>query len=382
LWRRLACLLLAGACLLALDDRGRPAPLPAAQTAWHAGVPATSAGELVEHGRGAIPMPADTPAAHASTLLALPEGEASALLAFWFAGQQESAPDVRIAASAFDRQSQRWTAARFVVDRHVVGAALGFGVRRLGNPVAWLDAQGRVHLFVVATGMGGWAASRILHLRQANAGHELAQLRFEPVRVLPLSWLWNTSHLVRSAPMPLRDGGMVLPVYFELGVKYPVALRFDAHGEFRGLARMSRRQHLLQPTLLALSDTRWLGLLRDQSPQARIGVVQTLDGGQSWQDLPSLALRNDDASVACLALRPGVIFLAHNTLAHSRAVLALSRSTDGLDWTQALVLEGGKPPDEFSYPAMAWADNELWVSYTDQRKRIAWQRFSWVQVPK
>jgi predicted neuraminidase len=31
---------------------------------------------------------------------------------------------------------------------------------------------------------------------------------------------------------------------------------------------------------------------------------------------------------------------------------------------------------EYSYPAMAWADGALWISYTDQRQRIAWQRWA------
>ena len=133
-------------------------------------------------------MPANTPAAHASSLLAMPPTHPAALLAFWFAGARESAADVQIAASQFDRATQRWSAARFVVNRHTVGAQLGFAVRRLGNPVAWLDPQGRVHLFVVATGLGGWAAARVVHLRQSRLGQDFSALSFDVVRVLPLSW--------------------------------------------------------------------------------------------------------------------------------------------------------------------------------------------------
>jgi hypothetical protein len=40
------------------------------------------------------------------------------------------------------------------------------------------------------------------------------------------------------------------------------------------------------------------------------------------------------------------------------------------------VLEQGTDADEYSYPSMAWADGHLWVSYTDHRTRIAWQRFA------
>lgn len=75
----------------------------------------------------------------------------------------------------------------------------------------------------------------------------MAPLEFEALRVLPLSWMWNTSHLVRTAPLPLADGGMVLTVHFELGMKYSVALRFDASGELRGMVRMSNRKSFCSP---------------------------------------------------------------------------------------------------------------------------------------
>jgi len=329
---------------------------------------------LIPRAGGQIPMPANTPAAHASTLLPLPADNAASLLAFWFAGSRESGPDVQIAASAFDRSRQQWSAARFVVNRHEAGVQLGFGLRRLGNPVAWRDADGRIHLFVVATGLGGWAAGRILHLRQVDGGPDFEQLAFAPVRVLPLSWAWNTSHLVRAMPLPLADGGMVLPAYFELGKKYPVALRFDAHGEFRGMVRMSQRGYLLQPTLLMRNETDWLALLRDNSAEKKLRAVQTLDGGQHWQDLPDPGLHNPDAAIAALTLEPGLMLLAHNPRPDSRAVLDLSVSSDGMQWRRLLTLAQGERPSEYSYPSLAWADGSLWVSYTDQRRTIAWQR--------
>jgi predicted neuraminidase len=298
------------------------------------------------------------------------------LTAFWFAGDRESAPNVQIAASQFDRATQQWLPARYVVNRHVMGTQLGFGLRRLGNPVAWLDATGRVHLFVVATGWGGWAAARILHLVQSSAGNALATLEFEPVRVLPLSWLWNTSFLVRNSPLPLADGGMLLPAHFEIGIKFPVALRFDNQGAFLGMVRLSQRKHLLQPTLLAQTPTQWVALMRDTRPDGHITALQTQDGGQHWADLPDLTLVNPDAAVAGLALAPGQLVLAHNSSPHSRELLDLSRSVDALQWSPLHALVHGGQGDEYSYPAMAWADGALWLSYTDHRRSIAWQRFA------
>ena len=371
---RVAMALLWCAAVMVWDVAHRSEVGERAQAVWPQDAPEVSV-TLGPQAQGQIPMPENTPAAHASSLLAMPRGAPEGVLAFWFAGTKESAPDIGIAASGFDRSTQQWRAARFVVNRDALGPLLGFGVRRLGNPVAWLDADQKVHLFVVATGLGGWAASRVVHLRQSSASSGVAALTFEPVRVLPLSWWWNTSFLVRTAPLPLKDGGMVLPIYFELGIKYPMALRFDAKGQPLGLVRMSQRTHVLQPSLLMQSPSHWLALMRDQRAEGRIAAAQTQDGGSHWQDMPDLSLLNPDASVAGLGLMPGRMVLAHNSSPHSRKLLDLSQSVDGNTWGTVQPLAQGTGAQEFSYPAMTWSDGSLWVSYTDQRKRIAWQRF-------
>jgi predicted neuraminidase len=326
--------------------------------------------------QGNIPMPADTPAAHASTLLAMPSDSPAEVMAFWFAGTRESAADVQIAFSWFNRATQAWMPARFVVNREALGAQLGHGVRRIGNPVAWLDASGRMHLFVVATGLGGWAAGRIVQLRQTTVGLSPQDVQFEAVRTLPLSWLFNTSHLVRAAPMALADGGMLLPVYFELGIKYPVALHFGPSGDYRGQTRMSSQDHWLQPSVVATGAGTWVAFLRDNNANGNIGRVQSTDAGQSWQDLPSLPMVNPDASVAAQALPSGALVLAHNPLPTGRQRLDLSMSADGAAWQTMHTLEQGDERSEFSYPALAAHGGNLWVTYTQQRQRIAWQRFS------
>ena len=365
--------------LLSLLELGQqPPPAPPARAAWP-DAPWTrglDASALTLQAAGRLPMPPGVPAAHAGSLLASPAGAPSVLQAYWFAGTRESAPDVNIVSSAYDRATRAWTPARVVADRATLSAALGFGVRRLGNPVAWRDARGRVHLFVVATGLGGWAAGRIVQLRQDGQDQP-----YTVVRVLPLSWFWNTSHLVRALPMPLEDGGMILPAYFELGVKYPVALRFDAAGELRGMVRMSRQRDLLQPTLLPTGPESWTALLRDNRAARRMRAVQTRDGGASWTDLPDPGPANPDASLVGLALRPDLLWLAHNPAAESRARLVLSSSTDGLHWTVQATLADGADGGEHSYPSLAWADDSLWVSYTDERRAIAWQRYTWQKAP-
>ena len=67
--------------------------------------------------------------------------------------------------------------------------------------------------------------------------------------------------------------------------------------------------------------------------------------------------------------------VAYNPSSNGRTSLLLGQSGNGLDWTTAAVIGQGSGDDEFSYPAMAWAQDRLWVSYTVDRERIAWQRF-------
>ena len=352
-----------------------PKSTATAQAVWPATAGLDGAGWKLD-ARGIIPMPPDTLAAHASNLISMPAGHPAALTAFWFAGDRESAPNVQIAASQWDRATERWTPARFVVNRHDMARAVGYGLRRLGNPVAWTDATGRMHVFVVATGWGGWAASRVLQLRQISASSALQDLQFEPVRVLPLSWLWNISYLVRNAPLTLTDGGMVLPVHFELGTKYSSALHFDAQGTFQGMVRISARHDRLQPTLVMQGPKNWWAFMRVQREYGKIAVSRTEDAGKHWDDQPDLELENPDAAVAGMGLAPDRMVLAYNPSSKGRTALNLGESGNGQNWSVVAPLETGVASDEFSYPAMAWSDGKLWVSYTADRKRIQWQRFA------
>lgn len=375
-------LVLLAAAAWALQRQAVPPPaaarMPQAQST-HGG--AVQAASLQRVAQGDVPNPTDARAGHAASLVEMGPQSPALLSLFWFSGERESGPKVQIAAAQWLRATQQWTAPHTVANRHQLSALLGYGVRRLGNPVAWRDGNNRLHLYVVATGWGGWAASRVLHLRQKGDAQDMEHLAFEPVRTLPLSWLWNTSFLVRNAPLPLTDGGMALPVHFELGAKVPAWVRLDAQGEFSGWTRISQRDHVLQPSLLPLGPQHWLALMRDESPTRRIAVAQTLDGGRTWADAPDLALPNPDSAVAALALAPGELLLAYNPVREGRERLDLARSANGVDWLPQAVVRQGAGEDEFSYPAMLWAEGSLWLAYTVDRARLAWQRYAPKEQP-
>lgn len=355
-------------------------------------------------------MPAGVGAAHASSLVVLPPAHPdharTSVIAFWFAGTRESAADVNIVASRLDRTTGQWSPAYTVVDRQMAGRALGVRLRRLGNPVAWADATGRLHLFVVGTGLGGWAASRVVHL-QEDSRH--AQGLWSPVRILPLTPLvpaLNTSVLVRTAPMPLSDGGALLPVYFELGMKYSAVLRLGPQGEMLGMQRITQRHEVLQPTLVPLSETHWMAYHRNQGPSRRMAVSQTTDGGVHWHDLPDAMYSNADSSVAALRTQQGTAVILHNPAEQGRRVLSWSEGrgeVNATTWTTRSVMEG-QGAEEYSYPSLvqlpaqpsgaatqsqrapqnpqmppqpdaAPHPGDLWISYTHRRQAIAVERW-------
>lgn len=323
---------------------------------------------LLELSRSLVPMPRNTPSAHASALATLPGDR---LLTFWWAGSRESGPDVKVYASQWNNGN--WGEPWEVASRESLGKALGYGVRRIGNPVAWTSRDGKIHLYVVATGLGGWAAARVVHLVSATEGAS-----FEVKRVLPMSPLFNTSVLVRTSAVGLADGGWWLPLYFEIGIKYPMLMAFGPDGEPTGLARIGARTTTLQPAIVPVSGTEVRAWMRDASDERRVQHAWSRDGGANWKDLPPLELNNDSTSVAALRLASGDFLMLHNHVragGSSRSTLRLSLSKDGRTWRTVTDIASGAAGDEFSYPTMQQVGKELHVTYTHQRQAIAHHRF-------
>ncbi|KQQ33331.1 hypothetical protein ASF61_09575 [Duganella sp. Leaf126] len=331
----------------------------------HAGAPVASVTEL---SHALIPMPAGVPSAHASSLASLPGG---GLVAFWWAGSRESGPDVKVYAARWS--NGKWSDNWEVASRDTLSRALGYGVRRIGNPVAWTATDGTLHLYVVATGLGGWAAARVVQMQSHDQGAS-----FTVMRVLPMSPLFNTSTLVRSAPVALADGGWWLPAYFEIGLKYPMLVAFDADGAPQRVTRIGTRIRSLQPSLASISPTEVRAWMRDNGVSRRVQQAISRDGGQTWNDLDATSLFNDSTALAVLRLSNGSLLMLHNredTDGSARSALTLSLSTDARNWRPLIDIVDGGAGDEFSYPAMYQVGNELHITYTYQRRAIAHHQF-------
>jgi predicted neuraminidase len=316
------------------------------------------------HSSSLLPRPPNAPSSHSNDMTPLPGG---GMMAFWWAGSRESGPDVKVYASHW--RDGRWSQPWEVASRDSLGAALGYGVRRIGNPVAWTSADGRIDLFVVATGLGGWAASRVVQLVSHDMGRN-----FTVKRLMPASPLFNTSVLVRTTPVGLADGGYLLPSYFEMGIKYPIMMAFDHNGDPRWVSRIGHRIATLQPTIVPFSGSEIHAWMRDFSKERRVQHARSSDGGVSWDDLPALNLPNQNTSLAALRLSNGSIALLHNHIqpgSSDRNILRLSLTDDGRNWRRVIDIAQGKAGEEFSYPDMQQIGKELHITYTSRREAIA-----------
>jgi predicted neuraminidase len=315
-----------------------------------------------------IDLRADTPAAHAGTIVRLSDRNVAA---FWFAGSREGAGDVRIFTAR--TESGRWSTPEPALDVARVMSDEWRFVRKLGNPVAYVDPSGLLHLFFVSVSLGGWATSNLNQVTSPDGGRSWGR-----ARVLAASPFANLSTLARTGPLPRSDGGFDLPVYHEGARKFPELLRFSAQRSNHDYLkiRMGPGRDLLQPAIVAFNEWAAVGLLRDAGGDRQLKAIQTQDGGSTWSSPIPTDQHNPDSSIAVSRLSDGLLLMAYNPRKDGRSELALAVSRDGLRWTRLRSVEfeqGG----EFSYPALLADDeNEMHLVYTWNRKHIRHLKFN------
>lgn len=314
-----------------------------------------------------VALPAVAPAAHASMLAAAPDGS---LLAAWFTGSREGASDVviqfaRIRGGAVQ---ETWTA----LTRPQLQAMVGRVVRKLGNPVPWFDASGRLHLLVVSVSYGGWSGSAVNHLQSGDGGHT-----WESARRLVLAPFLNLSTLVRNPPVAMEGGGIGLPAYHEFIHKHGLWVRLGADGRVHQATRMPPAAGgALQPAVAPVPGPRAatdaLAVLRTAA-HGPIGRLRTGDGGLHWEGPDALGIPNPDSATCMIALSDGSLLMAANPLEKGRNELRLFRSLDGgTTWKPSRTIErSADAKAEFSYPALAQdAAGTVHLSWTWMRKGI------------
>jgi predicted neuraminidase len=279
--------------------------------------------------------------------------------------------DVAIFAARRHARTGRWSPPRAIEDRRSAESALGISVKSVGNPVLFSDGR-RVWLFYVAIPFGGWSTGTIC-LKTSSDGE-----RWLPARRLLTSPLLDVGMLVRSRPLPYRDGGVALPVYHQLARKWSAIVRLDPEGAVIDEARIEDRRPLIQPWIVPVSPDRAVAFLRWSSRMpGSVTMANGADGGMRWSSVFGTSLVHRDAAVAAERLSDGSFIVIYNNSAWDRRDLSIARSADGgRSWSKPRPIERDTTPDwnvrrEYSYPFLYRSgDGRIHLLYTWQRTGI------------
>lgn len=304
-----------------------------------------------------------TPQSHASTLVETTDG---ALLAAWFGGTAERAPDVRIWLAHRDgRGGDPWG-----VPRPVAHGVQPDGTRLpTWNPVLFQLQAGPLLLFYkVGRDPTRWWGEL---MRSDDNGNKWSM----PTR-LPTGILGP----IRSKPLQLPNGTLLCPssteaadgtwrIHFERSTDQGVTWqRGDDVAAPVGFAA-------IQPSLALRPDGRVIAFARTRADH--IARTESRDGGVDWSTLAPTVLPNPNAGIEVQALSDGRLLMVYNPRlagrdwweGRDRLDVALSRD-DGRSWATVETLED-VPGQEFSYPAaIQTRDGQVHVSYTHERTRI------------
>jgi predicted neuraminidase len=295
------------------------------------------------------------PSAHASTIAETSDG----LVAAWFGGTRERAPDVGIWVSR--RTSAGWTAPIEAANgRQPDGTRLP-----LWNPVLFDTGDGALTLFYKeGPSPSQWWG---MALSSRDSGRTWSDRRRLPAGVLGP---------IKNKPVRLADGTIVSGsstessgnpsvwrVHFERstdrGTTWTIARPEPAAG--------TSEPDAIQPAILMHADGGLQALGRTRS--GRVFETWSSDGGRTWTPLALTSLPNPNAGIDAVTLRDGRHVVVYNHTTQGRSPLNVAVSADGKSWSAPIALESD--PGEYSYPAVIQSgDGLVHVTYTWKRQRI------------
>lgn len=316
---------------------------------------------------------------HAASICQLNNGR---LAAVWYGGSREGASDTVIYFSVRNPGvPPSWSTPRVVVDRETASKELQRFIKKVGNAIIFADREDRLWLIYVTITVGGWSGSSLNVKISTDDG-----ANWTPSQRLTLSPFFNISELVRNNPVPLEDGGFVIPIYHEFLGKFPELLWISVGANnqkvFFRKSRMDGGRTFIQPTVVAYGPRTATAFYRNCSDKRNVGVTLTRDAGATWSRPRGLDLPNPDSALNALRLSDGNILLVFNDSKHSRENLRFAVSEhNGVTWTRVATLEDTKG-QEFSYPYLIHGrDRRIHLVYTWRRKRIKHVEFNetWIR---
>ncbi|MYZ49279.1 sialidase family protein [Propylenella binzhouense] len=374
--RRLSSVLAGAAALVFVALAAAGLAVPAAEYRFVPGTVADPAGaepvfrtDVVARGEAGL--------LHAPSIA--PTGDGG-LLAVWFQGSEEGAPDVEIRSARF--AGGRWEAPRKVTSGEATGRELGRYVNTVGNAVLVPRPDGELWLVYVSVSLGGWATSQLNLKRSHDNGAS-----WSAAERLVTSPFFNLSTLVKTRPVQFAGGLAGVPAYHEMAAKFPELLVLGPDGALVDKRRLGSGGRIaIQPAIAALDAERAVALMRrGRSSAPHLFASHTEDGGATWSAVRPTGLPNPGGPAGLLRLDPDTLLLVFGDSARRETNLTLAVSKDGgVSWRRiARIAEMPEDaPGEITYPFMtadpSGAIHVVWADKRDLTIRHAMFNRAWL----
>jgi predicted neuraminidase len=293
------------------------------------------------------------PSCHASTIVEAKSG----LVAAWFGGTREGAPDVGIWLSR--KLDGQWTP-----PVEVANGVRGDGQRfACFNPVLFQSPNGPLLLFYKSGGHpNGWAG---FLKTSADDG-----ATWSTATALPEGFVGP----VKNKPVMMPDGSLLCSSSIETPEKPSKwRVQFEHTSDWgktwtkTPFVNDGLNISAIQPSILFAGGDRLVAIGRTR--QSHLFRITSDDGGKTWSEMTLTELPNPNSGTDAVTLRDGRHLLVYNHTTKGRSPLNVAVSTDTQTWQAALVLEN--EPGEYSYPAVIQtADGLVHAVYTWKRQRI------------
>lgn len=299
---------------------------------------------------------------HASTLIYL---DNDGYMIAWFGGTKEGWDDVGIWLSR--GKPGNWDKPRQVVkvrdDAH-------------WNPVLFKEDNGKIHLyFKVGKYISSWETWEITSEDNGETWSQPKELVLGDK---------GGRGPVRNKPIVLSNGAWLAGASFEDSKGDEYWNVFVDRSEDNGKTwvatpylKLDREDFsgkgVIQPTLWESLPGHIHMLVR--STNGKIYRSDSEDYGETWNELYSIDMPNNNSGIDVVKLQNGNLVLVYNPVSEnwgSRALLNIAISYDnGYNWPKKLALESGNAPEEYSYPAIISHGDKIALTYTWKRQRIA-----------
>lgn len=294
----------------------------------------------------------EAPSCHASTIVRLSTGR---LVVAWFGGTKEKANDVRIWVSV--RDGKAWSTP--------IPVTLADGIPHW-NPVLYADDTDRVTLYYkIGYEIKDWKTYVTVSKDGGKSWGEHTEL-------VPGDESGGRGP-VKNKLLRLKTGRLIAPASTETGTWKPFVDVSDDGGvtwEKHEIPTDSKT-NMIQPTLWNTSEECIHALIRTNS--GRLYRSDSFDCGKSWSLAYSTDIPNNNSGIDAAINENGRVYLVCNPVSEDwgkRSPLTLYVSDNKGDTFTALTdLETEE--GEFSYPAIISVKNKLYITYTWNRRKIA-----------